>query len=65
MFKLHGQLYHYVPDLLPEEAGKPKFLQLYFFDGKFEKEHCSGTFPELNPTIVSLLMEIMNRSPCA
>ena len=28
VFKLHGQLYHYVPDLLPDSDAKPKFLQL-------------------------------------
>ena len=63
MFKLHGQLYHYVPDLVPEEAEKPKFLKLYFFDGQFQKEHRSGIFPELDPTIVSMLMEIMDCNP--
>ncbi|XP_057545823.1 uncharacterized protein LOC130824822 [Amaranthus tricolor] len=59
-FRKYCRLYN---NVFAFKAGKPKFLQLYFFDGQFEKEHCSGTFPELNPTIVSLLMEIMNRSP--
>ena len=65
VFKLHGQLYHYVPDLLPLDSEKPKFLQLYFYDGAFEKEHRSSVFPELNPTVVSLLMDIMDRNPYA
>ena len=30
VFKLHGQLYHYVSSLLPDSLAKPKFLQLYF-----------------------------------
>jgi hypothetical protein len=65
VFKLHGQLYHFVPDLLPRGGDKPKFLQLYFYDGQYEKENRSGIFPELNPNVVSLLMEIMDRNPYA
>lgn len=57
MFKLHGQRYHYVPNLLPFLEDKPQFLfsQLYFFGGQYEKEYRAGIFPELNPDIVSLL----------
>ena len=38
IFKLHGQLYHYVPSLLTDSIAKPKFQQLYFFDGQHEKD---------------------------
>ena len=57
VFKLHGQLYHYVPSLLLDGLVKPKFLQLYFFDLQHEKENRCGIFPEINPSIVGLLME--------
>ena len=65
VFKLHGQLYHFVPDLLPCDGERPKYLQLYFFDGQLEKEHRSGIFPKLNPNVVSLLMMIMDQNPYA
>ena len=65
VFNLHGQLYHYVSSLLPDGLAKPKFLQLYFFDGQHEKENRCDIFPEINPSIVGLLMEIMQRSPYA
>ncbi|XP_021750174.1 uncharacterized protein LOC110715861 [Chenopodium quinoa] len=35
VFKGHGQMYHFVPDLLPTD-GKAKYLQLYFYDGQHE-----------------------------
>ena len=47
VLKFNGPLHHYVPDFLPQEAEKPKLLQLYFYDDQFEKEHHSGIFPEL------------------
>ena len=65
VFTLHGQLYHFVPDLFPCDGERPKYLQLYFFDGQLEKEHRSGMFPELNPNVVNLLMTTMDRNPYA
>ncbi|XP_074299006.1 uncharacterized protein LOC141630009 [Silene latifolia] len=46
VFKLHGQIYHNVPNLLPND-GKPKYLQLYFYDGQHEALNRTGCFPEI------------------
>ncbi|XP_021766979.1 uncharacterized protein LOC110731425 [Chenopodium quinoa] len=35
VFKMHGQMYHFVPDLLPDK-GCPRYLQLYFYEGQHE-----------------------------
>ena len=32
VFKLQGQLYHYVPNLSPADGEPLKYLQLYFYD---------------------------------
>ena len=50
---------------MPDGLAKPKFLQLYFFDGQHVKENRCGIFPEINSSIVGLLMEIMQRNPYA
>ena len=65
VFKLHGQLYHFVPDLIAHDDKVPKFLQLYFYDAQYEKDLRSNLFPEIRPDVISLLMEIMDRNPYA
>ena len=32
VFKLSGQIYHWIGGLCPPEDGEPRFLQLYIFD---------------------------------
>ena len=36
VFKLQGQLYHYLPNLIPSDTQTPKYLQLYFYDPSHE-----------------------------
>lgn len=43
VFKLHGQMYHFVPDFLPRDEG-PKYLQLYFYDAQHEAANRLGWF---------------------
>ena len=64
VFKLYEQLYHFVPDLIPND-NKPKFLQLYFYDAQYERENRFGLFPELRPDVVSMIMEVMGSNPYA
>lgn len=64
VFKLHGQMYHYLPNLIPEQQN-PKYLQLYFYDTAHEYQIRSGLFPELRSTVVAKLMEIMRSNPYA
>ncbi|XP_021761053.1 uncharacterized protein LOC110725888 isoform X2 [Chenopodium quinoa] len=62
--KAHGQIYHNIPDLLPDNE-PPKYLQLYFYDAMFEAENRHGLFPNLSPSIISLIMAIMLLNPYA
>ncbi|XP_074301054.1 uncharacterized protein LOC141632403 [Silene latifolia] len=62
VFKAQGQVYHYLPDLIPMDS-IPRYLQLYFYDGQHEKENRLGWFPNLSKQMVTLLMEIMDDNP--
>ncbi|KAH9625530.1 hypothetical protein KSS87_020327 [Heliosperma pusillum] len=64
VFKLYGQIYHYVPDLLPSDGG-PRYLQLYFYDGQQEAERRAGCFSELRRDVVDMLMEVTSYNPYA
>ncbi|XP_021759606.1 uncharacterized protein LOC110724492 [Chenopodium quinoa] len=62
--KVHGQIYHNIPDLLPDNE-PPQYLQLYFYDAMFEAENRHRLFPNLRPSITSLIMAIMLLNPYA
>ncbi|KAK9690194.1 hypothetical protein RND81_09G110600 [Saponaria officinalis] len=51
VFKLHGQIYHNVPSLIPSDA-QPRYLQLYFYD-------------ELHKNVIDILMHITQTNPYA
>ncbi|XP_048502335.1 uncharacterized protein LOC104908470 [Beta vulgaris subsp. vulgaris] len=64
VFKLHGQSYHFIPNLLPNDK-RPQFLQLYFYDAQHESENRLNLFPELRPDVIAILMEVMQYNPYA
>lgn len=39
VFRLHGQTYHKIGSLLPEQGSPPKFAQLYIYDTENEIEN--------------------------
>ncbi|XP_074299256.1 uncharacterized protein LOC141630318 [Silene latifolia] len=59
-----GQIYHNVPKLLPDNR-KPKYLQLYFYDGQYEALNRIGCFPEVIGVIVNTLIQITHNNPYA
>lgn len=64
VFKLHGQSYHFIPNLLPNDK-RPQFLQLYFYDAQHESKNRLNLFPELRPDVIAILMEVMQYNPYA
>ncbi|XP_021864128.1 uncharacterized protein [Spinacia oleracea] len=64
VFKLHGQIYHYIPDLLPSNETL-KYLQLYFYDGQHEISNRLGCFPELREDVINILMDVTKTNPYA
>ncbi|XP_074299985.1 uncharacterized protein LOC141631181 [Silene latifolia] len=62
VFKAQGQVYHNLPDLIPMD-NIPRYLQLYFYDGQYEKENRLRLFSNLNEQMITLLMGIMDDNP--
>jgi hypothetical protein len=38
-FCMHGQNYHHIRSLIPEEGNKPRWAQLYIYDTELEVEN--------------------------
>ncbi|KAH9622274.1 hypothetical protein KSS87_001374, partial [Heliosperma pusillum] len=64
VFRLHGQIYHHVPSLVPIN-GNPKYLQLYFYDGQHEAENRTGCFREIRQDVVDILIHVTKTNPYA
>ncbi|KAK9666569.1 hypothetical protein RND81_14G194600 [Saponaria officinalis] len=64
VLKLHGQIYHNVPSLIPSDA-QHRYLQLYFYDGQHEAENRLACFPELHKNVIDILMHITQTNPYA
>ncbi|XP_021747135.1 uncharacterized protein LOC110712984 [Chenopodium quinoa] len=64
VFKLHGQIYHNLPDLIPGDKG-PRYLQLYFYDGQFEATARKDCFNQIRQHIINILMEVTEHNPYA
>lgn len=61
-FRAQGQIYHRIDGLNPLDE-HPAFLQLYFYDTAKEVEHRMYQKSELEPTIVSQLIKILEPNP--
>ncbi|KAL7137773.1 hypothetical protein ABFS83_10G115500 [Erythranthe nasuta] len=65
-FLLHGQNYHLLGSLLPEEGTRPKFAQLYIFDTKNEIQNridavrSGNQSNNLDPAIVASLKDMID-----
>ncbi|XP_031103123.1 uncharacterized protein LOC116006774 [Ipomoea triloba] len=63
-FKVQGQIYHFINDLLPDGC-PPRNLQLYFYDTDHEVENRVCEVGHLDEKIVSDLIEVMSHNPYA
>nr|GMD66909.1 uncharacterized protein LOC109176597 [Ipomoea batatas] len=63
-FKVQGQIYHFINDLLPDGC-PPRNLQLYFYDTDHEVENRVSEVGHLDEKIVSDLIEVMSHNPYA
>src|SRR5581483_471329 len=59
-FSVHGQVYHLIGPLLPEEGQPPKFAQLYIYDTENEIENRLNLMQDLDPTILQNLQDLLN-----
>ncbi|KAG5598941.1 hypothetical protein H5410_030311 [Solanum commersonii] len=61
-FKVQGQMYHFIDDLKPS-TGKPKNLQLYFYDNENELTNRMALADNLNELIVTKLIHMLKLNP--
>lgn len=64
-FRVQGQLYHFMDQLIPPNNEKPKNLQLYFFDTEHEISNRMSISSKFNETLVEKLMHILEVNPYA
>ncbi|GKD89703.1 hypothetical protein Tco_1365210, partial [Tanacetum coccineum] len=63
VFKISGQIYHWIGSLCPEDGDHPRFLQMYIYDTDNEVNNRMRHFggldaPGLNPEIVEGLIHV-------
>ncbi|CDP05228.1 unnamed protein product [Coffea canephora] len=63
-FKVQGQTYHFIKDLIPHEQ-KTVYLQLYFHDTEHELENRLATSEKLTESAVKKIMHVMESNPYA
>nr|XP_033512702.1 uncharacterized protein LOC104098914 isoform X2 [Nicotiana tomentosiformis] len=62
MFRVQGQMYHFIPDLLPFDK-KGKNMQLYFYDNENELANRMACSRNINESIVKRLMHVLSINP--
>ncbi|KAG2672975.1 hypothetical protein I3760_13G067700 [Carya illinoinensis] len=61
-FRAQGQIYHYLPDLIPSN-GQPSNLQLYFYDIEYEFENRIVDSIRMDHSIIAQLMDLLRVNP--
>nr|GMD91956.1 uncharacterized protein LOC109173038 [Ipomoea batatas] len=61
-FKVQGQMYHFINDLVPGDQ-PPKNLQLYFFDTDHEVENRIKGADRMEASVVENLIDVLGRNP--
>jgi hypothetical protein len=59
-FKIHGQIYHRIGSLLPDEGQNPVFAQLYIYDTDHENRNRLHVMSNLNAEILQNLQEMLD-----
>ena len=58
-FRIHGQVYHRIRSLLPDEGKSPKFAQLYIHDTAHENKNRCNIIQNLNEDILQNLQNML------
>jgi hypothetical protein len=59
-FTVHGQVYHFIGSLLPNEGQAPKFAQLYIYDTENEIRNRLNIMQDLDITILQNLQNMLD-----
>ncbi|XP_071688736.1 uncharacterized protein [Rutidosis leptorrhynchoides] len=65
VFKISGQIYHWLGSMCPEQGSPPRFLQLYIYDTDHEVENRMGHFRgrdsgRLSEVVVTQLVKLLD-----
>ena len=61
-YRIHGEMYHLIGSLLPEEGREPSFLQLYFYDTDNELENRMRSMRNRNHQLIESLQQILRNA---
>ncbi|CAG8661536.1 18179_t:CDS:2 [Rhizophagus irregularis] len=59
-FTIHGQVYHFIGSLLPNEGEAPKFAQLYIYDTENEMNNRLNIMQNVDVTILQNLQNMLD-----
>ena len=59
-FQIHGQVYHCIGPLLPEDGHSPMFAQLYIYDTAHENENRHSIMQDLDSDILQRLQNMLD-----
>ena len=60
-FRAHGGIYHRIDQLVPRD-GRPRYLQLYFYDAESEFSH-RLEWSNLDRSIIEILTRVLSTNP--
>jgi hypothetical protein len=58
-FKVHGQIYHKIDQLIPGGKG-PRHMQLYFYDTDESMVHRRNKYPHLDQNLIHEILRILS-----
>ncbi|XP_075515341.1 uncharacterized protein LOC142549981 [Primulina tabacum] len=62
-FRVQGQLYHFIDQLIPPDNKNPKNLQLYFFDTEHETSNRVSVNSKFKASLTGKLIQILTKNP--
>lgn len=58
--RIHGETYHQIGDLAPQEGQRPRFQQIYFYDTEHEIENRMANFDHLRRPVMEIIQNCLN-----
>jgi hypothetical protein len=59
-FCVHGEMYHSIGTILPDNEARPQFAQIYVYDTEHELQNRMNVMPNLDPVILEELQQMLH-----
>ncbi|CAJ0906109.1 4602_t:CDS:2, partial [Entrophospora sp. SA101] len=59
-FRVHGEMYHSIGTMLPDNEAHPQFAQIYVYDTEHELQNRMNVMPNLDPVILEELQQMLH-----